>query len=245
MSGTPAKFPAKKNLSETTRDPLRQEDPQFETIPATCLKGKHQKVGKKELEAVPPGISLHDAKVLRKVKRRAHHLDSALFSFLGVRFGWSSVIGIVPVIGDVLDMFMALTVIDACKTIEGGLNSRILIKMYLNIVFDLAIGLVPFLGDIADAMYKCNSRNAILLEKLLRKRGLLALEQHRARMKDDKVLQLRNPTRGHRTQEPVPVKVLPKTRRGNLFGFGGGGQDREPDIEMGNMRVKSLGGEVP
>lgn len=36
---------------------------------------------------------------------------------------------------------------------------------------DFAIGLVPFIGDLADAVYKCNTRNVILLEKVLRERG--------------------------------------------------------------------------
>lgn len=44
-------------------------------------------------------------------------------------------------------------------------------RMKMNIAIDFAIGLVPFIGDIADAMYKCNTRNVVLLEKELRERG--------------------------------------------------------------------------
>ncbi len=43
--------------------------------------------------------------------------------------------------------------------------------MVLNMAIDFGIGLVPFIGDIADAVYKCNTRNVILLEKVLRERG--------------------------------------------------------------------------
>jgi hypothetical protein len=50
---------------------------------------------KKILNTLPPGISDHDGKVLSKVKRRAYRLDAG-WSFLGIRFGWSSVIGIIP-----------------------------------------------------------------------------------------------------------------------------------------------------
>lgn len=35
--------------------------------------------------------------VLTKVKGRAYRLDMALFTFLGIHFGWGSVIGLVPV----------------------------------------------------------------------------------------------------------------------------------------------------
>ena len=40
-----------------------------------------------------------------------------------------------------------------------------------NIIIDFFIGLIPFAGDLADALYKCNTRNAVLLEKYLRERG--------------------------------------------------------------------------
>lgn len=72
------------------------QDPMFEHVPATRLDGKPSKKMKKVKRAIPPGISEHDAQILNKVKRRAYKLDLSLFSIAGVRFGWSSVIGIVP-----------------------------------------------------------------------------------------------------------------------------------------------------
>jgi hypothetical protein len=44
--------------------------------------------------------------------------------------------------------------------------------MYTNMALDFGIGLVPVLGDIADAWFKCNTRNNIVLERYLRERGL-------------------------------------------------------------------------
>ena len=48
-------------------------------------------------------------------------------------------------------------------------------KMLMNIMIDFCLGLVPFLGDIADGVYKANTRNAWLLychlEEVSRKRG--------------------------------------------------------------------------
>ena len=43
--------------------------------------------------------------------------------------------------------------------------------MMFNLLIDFIIGLVPFLGDLADAVYKCNTRNAVILEKHLRQKG--------------------------------------------------------------------------
>jgi|SRR5277367_2831333 len=43
--------------------------------------------------------------------------------------------------------------------------------MYSNMAFDFGIGLIPVVGDIADAWFKCNTRNNILLERFLREKG--------------------------------------------------------------------------
>jgi len=43
--------------------------------------------------------------------------------------------------------------------------------MYANMALDFGIGLVPIIGDLADAWFKCNTRNNILLERYLRDRG--------------------------------------------------------------------------
>jgi hypothetical protein len=43
--------------------------------------------------------------------------------------------------------------------------------MYSNLLIDFGVGLVPVIGDFADAWFKCNTRNNILLEKYLRERG--------------------------------------------------------------------------
>jgi hypothetical protein len=73
------------------------QDPYFETVPATRLDGRpSSKKAKKRRKALPEGISEHDAQVLTKVKRRAYRLDMSLFNCCGIRFGWSSVIGIIP-----------------------------------------------------------------------------------------------------------------------------------------------------
>lgn len=74
-------------------------------------------------------------------------------------------------IGDAIDAFFALLVLKTCLTIEGGLPNAIKIRMLFNIFFDFVIGLVPFLGDLIDAIFRCNTRNAILLEEHLREKG--------------------------------------------------------------------------
>ena len=83
---------AKILFKESLENKFGSEDPYFETVPATRLGGKP----KRKRKANPPGLSDHDGKVLTKVKRRAYRLDMCLFNCCGIRFGWSSVIGIIP-----------------------------------------------------------------------------------------------------------------------------------------------------
>lgn len=73
-----------------------QKDPYFEQVPASRLGRAFGKKTQKRRKAVPPSLSENDAHVLTKVKRRAYRLDYSLFNLCGIRFGWSSVIGLVP-----------------------------------------------------------------------------------------------------------------------------------------------------
>jgi hypothetical protein len=96
MTSIITKLVTKKILGETVANKFGTEDPYFEHVPATRLDGKPNGKIKKRKKALPPGITDNDAKVLTKVKRRAYRLDLCLFSCFGIRFGWGSVIGLVP-----------------------------------------------------------------------------------------------------------------------------------------------------
>lgn len=144
------------------------QDPYFETVPATRLGFKSKK---KLPKAHPPGLTEKEAATLTKAKRRAYRLDLSLGSFLGVRCGWSAVIGLIPGIGDVLDMLLCLMVYRTICSVEPKLDTSLKMRMKFNIIIDFIIGIVPFIGDIADAAYKCNTKNVILFEEELRKRG--------------------------------------------------------------------------
>lgn len=105
--------------------------------------------------------------VLASVRKRAYQLDCGLFELFGVRFGWESVIGLVPAFGDAVGAALALLIVKKCMKVEGGLGNALLIRMMINIAIDFLVGLVPFVGDLADAMFKCNTKNLRLLEEHL------------------------------------------------------------------------------
>jgi hypothetical protein len=86
-----------------------------------------------------------------------------------MRFGWSSVIGLVPAIGDAADALLALKLIMSMRKVACGLPNSVVLMMLFNLALDFLVGLVPFVGDIADAAYKCNGKNVRLLEQHLDK----------------------------------------------------------------------------
>lgn len=116
-------------------------------------------------------LSSSNAKVLSRARHLAERLDCGLFSLCGVRYGWSSVVALVPIIGDTSDALLALFLLHICKGVDGGLPASVYLEMLGNIIVDCLIGLVPIIGDLADAMYKCNMRNVLLLEQHLQRKA--------------------------------------------------------------------------
>lgn len=142
------------------------DDPLFCLVEDPKRPGKMKKVKKQ----IPSYIPESDAMILAKVRTSAYRLDCGLFTLFGVRFGWESVIGLVPGFGDVLGTFLALMVFRRCRTVSGGLDSGTQVQMLINIILDFVVGLIPFIGDIADAAFKANTKNVRLLERHLDKK---------------------------------------------------------------------------
>ncbi|PWY67166.1 PH domain protein [Aspergillus heteromorphus CBS 117.55] len=252
MSAQLASLVSKRILGETARNHFGQEDPYFEQVPASRLNRAFGKKTQKRRKAIPPGLSENDSKVLTQVKRRAYRLDLCLFSLCGIRFGWGSVIGLFPFIGDGADAALALMVVRTCDKIDGGLPSRLRMMMLMNIVLDFFIGLVPFIGDVADAVYKCNTRNAMLLEKHLRQKGAKTLSRHDRRKDDDIDMSLpdefdryddtalpeapdhRSQSHGRHPDGPAKPQAAKHPQRNRSQGrWFGGRSHREGDLETG------------
>lgn len=139
------------------------QDPFFAYVEDPRKPGKLKKVKKQ----IPAYIPEHDAMILASVRKRAYQLDCGLFEIFGIRFGWESIIGLVPFAGDAIGVALALLVVKKCMKVEGGLGQALLIRMMINVAIDFLVGLIPFVGDLADAAFKCNTKNLRLLEEHL------------------------------------------------------------------------------
>jgi len=217
---------AKKALKDVKDKNLNAKDPYFEEVTVYDNHGHPTGQKKKQKKGLPVGLSQNDGTVLKKVRRRAYRLDMSLFNCCGIRFGWSSVVGIIPVIGDFIDLFLAWNVVRTCAQIDGGLPASLRSRMFFNILLDFGVGLVPFIGDLADAVFRANTRNAWALEQYLVRKA----EAERTGQTAAAAKTTGPPAQGQPAQ-PQPVRN--KSTSGWRQALMGGGPSRQADEEMG------------
>ena len=106
---------------------------------------------------------------LAQVKWLATMMDDA-FRIPGtpLRFGWDSVLGFFPGLGDVLASALSLLIVHHAW--QTGASKLVLARMLGNVGLDFAIGAVPLVGDLFDFAFKANRKNARLLEQHLNRR---------------------------------------------------------------------------
>jgi len=191
-------------------------DPLYETY--TDKKGR-QKRRKRE---IPPGLSKRDARILKSVKKRAHHLDTGL-NLCGFRIGWTFIFGIVPGAGDALNAALGYYLVIQ-KAKQADIPPWLHNRMLGNQAVATVIGLVPIVGDVGIAMFKTNFRNAALLEEYLRIRGEEFLKVQADRIEDPAVLK---PGAGKDEAEKIPGKSSSQKR----FGFFPRSAKKSPVVE--------------
>jgi hypothetical protein len=79
------------------------------------------------------------------------------------RFGWDAILGLIPGGGDLLTGVMgAALIFHAHRT---RVPKVVQLRMLMNVGLDIAIGLLPLVGDAVDVFWKSNTRNMALLER--------------------------------------------------------------------------------
>uniref|UniRef100_UPI001E4B7F32 DUF4112 domain-containing protein n=1 Tax=Dietzia sp. SYD-A1 TaxID=2780141 RepID=UPI001E4B7F32 len=81
------------------------------------------------------------------------------------RVGLDPVIGLVPVVGDALGTVVAAAVL--AEAIRNRVPVHILFRMGWNYLVDAVLGVIPFVGDVADAAHKATSKNLRLVDRTI------------------------------------------------------------------------------
>jgi hypothetical protein len=103
---------------------------------------------------------------LKRLRRLAWLIDGA-FELPGTsfRFGLNSIIGLLPVGGDVALGAISLYIVYEAARL--GIPRPILARMIGNVVLEVAGGSVPILGDVFDMTLKANLRNLKIIEQYI------------------------------------------------------------------------------
>ena len=99
---------------------------------------------------------------LHRVERVAQALDEAFrIRGTGIKVGLDSIIGLIPVVGDVAGVALGSWFIYEAHRL--GAPVALKWKMARNVAIDAVAGLVPVVGDMVDIAYRSNRRNLALL----------------------------------------------------------------------------------
>jgi hypothetical protein len=109
-------------------------------------------------------MTIDRARRIEFLRRWSRLMDSAYrVPGTSIRFGWDPIVGLVPGVGDVATASFAVAILYHAYRL--GVPGVVLARMLLNVLIDLAAGLVPVAGDVADVAWKSNSLNLALLER--------------------------------------------------------------------------------
>ncbi|MGJ8616202.1 MAG: DUF4112 domain-containing protein [Sulfitobacter sp.] len=107
-----------------------------------------------------------DAADLARLRKLAQKMDSAFrLPVIGVRVGWDSIIGLVPVVGDTLALVPSVFILRESRRL--GAPRTLIAHMMVNTGIDFALGSIPLVGDVFDIGWRSKTRNVDLLHKHL------------------------------------------------------------------------------
>jgi hypothetical protein len=102
--------------------------------------------------------------IARDLEQLARWMDSVFrIPGLGLRFGLDAILGLFPGAGDLATSLVSIYIFSAAN--RYGVPRITVVRMALNIVIDIVVGAIPFVGDAFDLYWKSNQRNVALLRR--------------------------------------------------------------------------------
>jgi hypothetical protein len=107
---------------------------------------------------------------VKRLNRLAWLLDSSIpVPGLKLRVGIDAVIGLIPGLGDAVGVLLSSYIVREAWSL--GVPASTLVRMAFNVAVEGIVGLIPFAGDVFDAVWKANQRNVALLNAHLEHPG--------------------------------------------------------------------------
>jgi Domain of unknown function (DUF4112) len=115
-----------------------------------------------------PELGRDAASVLRRVEAMEKMLERGfVIPGIGVPIGLDSIIGLIPVVGDLITAAMGGWILWEARNL--GLSKFHLMRMAANIGIDTALGAVPLVGDAFDLVFRSNTKNLRILRRHIEK----------------------------------------------------------------------------
>lgn len=115
-----------------------------------------------------------EAEVIRqRLNALAWLLDNSIrLPGIGFRIGLDALLGLIPVVGDAVGVLISGYIVREAARL--GVPRSTLVRMVANVAIEGLVGMVPLLGDVFDAAWKANQRNARLLNEYVANPGRAA-----------------------------------------------------------------------
>ncbi len=115
--------------------------------------------------AVQDNYSSQASRRLKRLRKFSRLLDSSIPLPGGYRIGIDGFLGLIPGVGDIAGgLASSYIIIEAAQL---GASTTTLLRMVFNVLLESLVGVIPFLGDVFDFIWKANDKNFALLEKQL------------------------------------------------------------------------------
>ncbi|MBK6707193.1 MAG: DUF4112 domain-containing protein [Sphingomonadales bacterium] len=121
-----------------------------------------------ELAKTLPGMGNDPHSVRQRVDALEKLLErSFVIPGTKIPFGLDSVVGLVPVLGDLITAAMGAYMVWEARNL--GMSKWQLMRMTANVGIDTALGAIPLVGDAFDFIWRSNSKNLRIIRKHLDK----------------------------------------------------------------------------
>ena len=99
---------------------------------------------------------------LGRIRTVAHTLDNSVrIPGTTLRVGLDPIVGLLPVAGDFVTAVCSLYIL--AEAVRLGVPKRTVVRLLANIAVDAVLGSMPVVGDLFDAYWKANVKNAELV----------------------------------------------------------------------------------
>jgi hypothetical protein len=106
------------------------------------------------------------------VRQRVEAMEALLEGIVVIpginrRVGLDSIIGLIPVLGDVVTAAMGAWIVWEARNL--GMSKLQITRMAANVGVDTVLGAIPFAGDLFDFLFRSNTKNLRIIKRHLDK----------------------------------------------------------------------------